>query len=97
VRTATRVFPHTLRFANFIACSEAILSFDTANWRRMLESYVVEGERVAEPGRAGDGRVLDALAARARRDWLETDESLRERSAGAAPITDDNMGTEWGA
>jgi len=97
VRTATRVFPHTLRFANFIACSEAMLSFDAANWRRVLESYVVDGERVVEPRRAEDRRLLDALVARARRDWLETDESLRARSAGVVPITDDNMGTEWGA
>jgi len=96
VRTATQVFPHTLRFANFVACSEAALSFDAGNWRRMLENYVVGGERVVEPDRAGDRRLLDALGASLRHEWLETDESLRARSAGLVPITDDNMGTEWG-
>ena len=96
MRTAIQVFPHTLRVANFIACSEAMLSFDAGNWRRILESYVVGGVRVVEPGRAGDRRLLDALGASLRHEWLETDESLRARSAGLVPITDDNMGTEWG-
>jgi len=73
----------------------AALSFDAGNWRRMLENYVVAGERVLEPGRAGDARLLDALGASLRHEWLETDESLRARSAGLVPITDDNMGTEW--
>ena len=84
------------RHEDLVACSEAALSFDAGKWRRILENYVVAGERVLEPDRAGDARLLDALGASLRHEWLETDESLRARSAGLVPITDDNMGTEWG-
>lgn len=88
-RTAGDAFRHILRVHNCIAASDAPLRFDAQAWSRAMRLAAIGGRPVLEAG-AGEREVL----ARIRR-LLEPEASLRARIARAAPITDDNMGTEW--
>jgi spermidine synthase len=94
-RTVSETFSHALGVSGMIACSDARLEFDFGRWRRSLESYVVGGERQFRPGRTEDLRLLDGLEASLRAGGLVSGDKLRARGAGLAPITDDNMGSEW--
>jgi len=96
VRTATQVFPHTLRFANFVAGSETMLSFDAGKCGRMLENYVVGGERVVEPDRAGTGGFsMRSARACATSGWRrrEPPGALRGPSSRSPTTTWERVGT----
>lgn len=103
MKTAAVTFPHALRVYNFIAVSDAPLSFDIGRWRRALTTTVIDGELALagdEEGRQALARLMaypETLHAPPREDGLETRESLlaRAEAAGARVITDDNMATEW--
>lgn len=104
-RTGCLAFPHGARFSNQLVVSDAPLDLDFARWRRTLESYRIDGRPVLDPSRPDDRRALDALlsmeaavapgggSSPARP--LERCPDIAARTAGKAPITDDNMGSEW--
>ena len=98
------VFPHGLRIGNFLAVSDAPISFDKERWRAGLANYAIDGKRVLDLGDSAHRAALDKILALADtlRDpnptWgmrLESDQSLRNRLKGSTLITDDNMQGEW--
>jgi predicted membrane-bound spermidine synthase len=104
-RTGCLVFPHGARFSNQLVVSASPLDVDFARWRATLAAYRIDGRPVLDLARAEDRAVLDGLAA-----WesalspasaggasaaVERCPSILARTAGLAPVTDDNMGTEW--
>ncbi|ABS25817.1 fused MFS/spermidine synthase [Anaeromyxobacter sp. Fw109-5] len=104
-RTGCLAFPHGVRFSNQLVVSDAPLDLDFARWRRTLEAYRIDGRPVLDPSRPDDRRALAALlsmetalepgggSSPARP--VERCQDIAARTAGKAPITDDNMGSEW--
>jgi spermidine synthase len=101
-KTAASFFPHAMRVYNFMAVSDAPLSFDKALWKKTLEDTRVDGEPAVDRS-DDDGQKLmaellewpDTIDAAPRDDGLETRESLLARTQGALTVTDDNMVPEW--
>jgi spermidine synthase len=89
-RTAADAFRHVLRLSNCIAASDAPLAFDAGAWARAMRAASVGGKPVFESGAATERDALGRIAA-----LIEPEDRLRARVAGAPPITDDNMGSEW--
>ena len=90
--TGLTVFPHGLRMINCLFLSDTPITFDRARWRRLLESYRVDGRPVLDLAREDHRQRLDEVLAF---DDFESGESVRRAQADKRPITDDNMGTEW--
>ena len=105
--TGTEVFPNALRIANFIAVSDSTISFDRANWKRILEEYEIDGRRGLRSVESrligvvlSDGSRMPQSEQRSIADGpveatIEDRASLIRRLQGQRLITDDNMGTEW--
>lgn len=100
--SAFDVFPHGLRFQNFAAVSMSPVGFDTDRWRRALARFRLNGVAPFDSTmNAGSKRLAAFLAtSRDRTGWfgapmLESRAAMLQRFHGGAPITDDNMGTEW--
>ena len=87
--SAAAVFPHLIGFHNCIAASSAPLAFDRERWTGVMRRYVVAG-RSPLGGDADERSVLGRID-----KLLQSEAQLRARIARAAPITDDNMGSEW--
>jgi spermidine synthase len=87
--SAAAVFPHLIGFHNCIAASGAPLAFDRERWSEVMRRYKVAG-RSPLGGDADEGAVLRRID-----KLLQPEAQLRARIAHAAPITDDNMGSEW--
>src|SRR5262249_31186156 len=104
-RTGCLAFAHGARFTNHMVLSQARIAWDFARWRDTLEAYRIDGRAVVDAGRAEDGAMLDGLmawqasldarAAPDARRPIEPCPDLLARTAGMAPVTDDNMGSEW--
>jgi SAM-dependent methyltransferase len=88
-RTGCLAFPHGARFSNQLVVSASPLEPDVQRWRRTLRAYRIDGRPVLDPARPEDRRVLDAPPP------LEPCADVLARTAGKAPVTDDNMGSEW--
>lgn len=100
--TAATVFPYALRMLNFMAVSDAPIAIDKARWRTDLNSWTIDGKSAFD---RNDPRAQEQIA-----NWVnsvddidgdhsafENRPHLLARLNGERPITDDNMGTEWGA
>ncbi len=99
-RTAASKFAHGYRLMNFMAVSDAPLTFDKARWRETLLAYAIDGKKVFDAERPDDVRRLDEVLALPDRvggkdGWLEPREEVLARTAGLPTITDDNMVNEW--
>jgi spermidine synthase len=104
-RTGCLAFAYGARFVNHLVVSQAPIAWDFARWRRILESYRIDGRPVLDPARDQDRAALDRLmswetslapqAAGNRERPIESCPDIMARTAGKRPITDDNMGTEW--
>jgi hypothetical protein len=104
LRTGCLAFPHGARFSNQLVVSESPLAPDFARWRGALSAWRIDGRPVLDPARPEARRTLDALASLERElapggggpaATLERCPEILARTAGRAPITDDNMGSEW--
>jgi spermidine synthase len=103
-RTGCMAFHFGARFTNHVVVSDAPIAWDFQRWRRVLESYRIDGQAMFDTTRAEDRAVLDRLMA-----WqdslaesgdrpgkpIEPCPQVIARTAGDRLITDDNMGTEW--
>lgn len=103
-RTGASVFPHALRVDNFMAVSDAPIEFDRNRWREVLAGYSIYGKPVFdlsdESSRLRMEAVVgmqDALVSGSTGSGLEERASILARTEGLRIVTDDNMGTEWGA
>jgi hypothetical protein len=90
-RTGCLAFPYGARFSNQLAVSDAPLAPDVQRWRRTLRAWRIDGRPVLDPARPEAARVLAGLGGLA----AEPCSAILARTAGRAPVTDDNMGTEW--
>jgi spermidine synthase len=101
-KTAATTFPYALRVYNFMAVSDAPLSFDKARWRKVLTEFQINGERTVDTS-TEDGKKLfeelyayaDTIAAPPVAHGLEARNSVLARTQGARVVTDDNMVPEW--
>lgn len=104
--TGATVFPYALRIANFIAVSNAPIDFNRTRLRSILWAYRINGHRVFDPAKPLDRAKLNAIVSipfvnRIRIGWptdtLQSRANLLAQWKGRRLITDNNMGTEWGA
>jgi spermidine synthase len=102
--TGVTVYPYALRVVNFLAVSDSPIQVDKGRWRRVLESYRIEGKPVFDLTRPEQRERLSEMLALADTVQFGNPEELmtmeyagtiRGRYRGRRLITDDNMGTEW--
>ncbi len=91
--TAAAVFPHVLRFRNFVAASDVPLVPDATRLREALAGTAVDGRRLLPSGDPAAAARLEAIVREF--EAAEGDLALRARTASRRPITDDDMGSEW--
>jgi spermidine synthase len=102
-RTGCLAFPHGARFTNHLVLSDAPIAWDFRRWRRMLESYRIDGKAIFNLARERDRAQIDGLMA-----WeadlgktgapgrnIEPCSDVIARTEGQRVMTDDNMGSEW--
>ena len=102
-RTGCLAFADGARFTNHLAVSMSPIDWDFARWRGVLEATRIDGRPVLERPRAEDRTLLDRLmalegsqaAAGSVGRPIEPCRDILARTAGMAPVTDDNMGSEW--
>jgi spermidine synthase len=101
-KTAVTVFPYALRVSNFVAASDAPLTFDGQRWRTFLTPFRLEGRPVFDAASASDRALLEqvlALADEVDRGsttrGVETRAHMLARLADTELVTDDNMRVEW--
>lgn len=102
VRTGIEVFPHALRFHNFLAVSDSPFALSRDHWERSLRAWSIDGAPVIDPSQPDQATRLDRLLglldpAREQlpADRIEDRPSLLATHADAHVITDDNMWSEW--
>lgn len=95
-RTGCLTFTYGARFTNHMVVSDRPIDWDFRHWREVLESYMIDGERQFRPGNAEDRAALDSITSPENADeMIEECPQVLARTEGKAPVTDDNMGTEW--
>jgi spermidine synthase len=97
-RTACLAFPYGARFTNHMVVSDTPIDWNFARWRRVLESYVIDGTKQFDPQNAEDRALLDSVTSadqNSQQHLIEGCPEVLVRTASRAPVTDDNMGTEW--
>ncbi|MFQ5763631.1 MAG: hypothetical protein ACE5GT_01770 [Rhodospirillales bacterium] len=104
--TAATAFPHAYRVSTMMAVSDRPMEIDAGRWRTILARTAIDGRLVDGANRVTraafepiftffDRRVAWTPGS-ALRYGYETRADVLARTRGMAPITDDNMGTEWG-
>ena len=91
-RTGALTFANADLLANFVLASDAPLVFDPARLRAQLLAYRIDGSPLFDEVR--DREALAQVVERAATWWSSNTTSLLERSRGAVPYTDDNLGDE---
>jgi predicted membrane-bound spermidine synthase len=95
-RTACLSFSYGARFTNHMIVSDAPIDWDFRRWRRALEAYTIDGQRQIRPDSSEDRALLDVITSPDNaREMIEQCPQVLARTDGKAPVTDDNMGTEW--
>ena len=97
-RTACLSFPYGARFINHMVVSDTAIDWNFARWRQTLESYVIDGAKQFDLHDAEDRALLDSVTSEdlnSQQHVIEDCPEVLARTASAAPVTDDNMGTEW--
>lgn len=103
-KTSMAVFPHTMLLVNNVVASNHPLRLDAARWRRVLETYKINGTPVFDLSKELHRRRLDeVLSTAAFIDENKNEEKMTLRSRAymqrntvdARLITDDNMQSEW--
>lgn len=103
-RTGCLAFPDGVRFSNQLVVSTEPLDLDFGRWRSTLQAYRIDGRAVLDLNREADRRALEGLMALEAQlsappggpaAPVERCAAVLARTVGRAPVTDDNMGTEW--
>lgn len=104
-RTGCLAFAHGARFTNHMVVSDQPIAWDFQRWRRVLESYRIDGKPVFDPAADTDRADLDQLSswqgsltqqgAHDAQRPIEPCVDILARSKGLRLVTDDNMGSEW--
>jgi predicted membrane-bound spermidine synthase len=93
-KTGVTVFPHAWRLAHLLVAGDAPFAPDFERLADQLRAYRLRGLPVLDATRPEDLGVIDGILDDMRRE-LEGRDGVLTRTAHLAPITDDNMGTEW--
>ncbi|MBR0795374.1 fused MFS/spermidine synthase [Bradyrhizobium jicamae] len=96
-KTGCTAFPYGARFTNHVVASNAPIDWNYERWRKVLESYTIDGKPEFNLTDRADREFLDALMQEYRLDgsMIEQCPTLLSRTTDKALVTDDNMGTEW--
>lgn len=99
-RTACLVFPYCMRFENFMAVSDAPITFDRDAYREVLRNAQVDGKLQLDLSREWDQKVLVGLVSvvdASPTQWasMESRDAILARTQGIREVTDDNMACEW--
>jgi spermidine synthase len=101
-RTGCLAFGDGARFFNHLVVSDKPIRWDFGHWRRILEAYRIDGRPVFDTSLSRDRAQLDRIVTLeagatgpAAPPPIEPCAAILARTAGQAPITDDNMGSEW--
>jgi len=96
-RTACLTFPFGARFINHMVVSETPIDWNYPRWRKVLESYSIDGKPEFNLANANERAWLDALVREYGQQGHEVEDcpALLRQTADRIPVTDDNMGTEW--
>jgi len=95
-RTACLKFPYAARFTNHMVASDSPLDWNFTRWRQVLQNYDIDGRRQFDPDNVRDRALLDSITSVEQASHLiEGCPQILARTDGKAPVTDDNMGTEW--
>ena len=96
------VYPYALRVSNFVAASDAPLTFDQGRWRTFLTPFRLEGRPLFDAASSSDRALLEQVLARAAEvdgrnstGGIETRGHMLARLADTELVTDDNMRVEW--
>ena len=101
-KTAVTTFPYAMRVYNFMAVSDAPLTWDKQRWSKTLAGFTFDGQPAIDRS-TPDGQKFfddlvnsaDSIDAPPTDEGLESRASLLTRTAGARIVTDDNMVPEW--
>lgn len=103
-RTASLVFPNSLRVINFMAVSDSPIVFDKDRWRRALTDTKIDGKTPLDLTLPRDQELLarfmqfaDTIDGPPVFLGLERRESILKKTDGLTTITDDNVASEWKA
>ena len=93
-RTGSLAFPYAWRIGVMLAVSDTPFVPDFERFRQQLSVFQMYGRPALDLNVAADRAVFEHIVTLAAAD-VESRDSLLTRMAHLAPITDDNMGTEW--
>ena len=98
--TAALEFPYAFRFENFMAVSDAPITFERDRYRAVLASATVDGKPALDLTNEEDEKALDGFVSivdASPLQWASTEprDAILKRTAGAPIVTDDNMACEW--
>jgi spermidine synthase len=91
-RTGVTVFPYGVLFGNCLAVSDALINVDVERWRRTIMEYRIDGRAVVGPEDLFHERIAQLTTTYSS---LVNAEKIRQETAGARIVTDDNMAPEW--
>jgi spermidine synthase len=101
-KTAVTVFPYALRVYNFMAVSDAPLTFDKGRWERTLAAFSFDGRPAIDRSDKDGAKFFaelvdyaDTINGEPTDEGLESRASVALRTASAVVVTDDNMVPEW--
>jgi predicted membrane-bound spermidine synthase len=93
-KTGVDAFPYAWRLAHLLIVGDAPFAPDLDRLGAQLRAYRLRGSAVLDGTRSEDLAVIDSILDDMRRE-LEGRDGILARTGDLAPITDDNMGTEW--
>lgn len=96
LKTGCRVFPHALKIGGFLAVSDAPLAIDLDRLKDKLFDYPRAGGLTLDRTRPEDAKTMEEALFRLKGMLRRREEVLALPPEGQRPVTDDNMGTEWG-
>ncbi|VVE90646.1 fused MFS/spermidine synthase [Pandoraea bronchicola] len=105
-RTGCEVFGNGVLLGNNIVLSTSPIIWDVARWRRAMLAWRIDGKPVIDPGNPAHQDFLRRFAQHfpgpdiATADTgtpspMPSCQTILAQTQGFAPVTDDNMGSEW--
>ena len=100
--TGIAEFPYALRFSSFLAVSDTPFNLDKDRWGAVLSRYQIDGKPVFDLAKSDQKDQMEKVMKIAEEvdvpgGYMQSRASLMIQYKGASLITDNNMGTEWGA
>lgn len=91
-KTGVTVFPYGLLLGGCLVVSDSVINVDTERWRQTIMKYRIDGRSVVGNGKSSGDKIGELMTAYGS---LEYAAKIRQETAGARIVTDDNMAPEW--